>query len=134
MENQKIIFPKDINLIRKVYKLFVFGLPVLFVLRLFIGFEIELFENFLISYIIILFVYFGIKTKKDWVVTLILLSSIWGAINVLTHISTESKDVVSLTVNIVFGFLAVLFYVYSFMIFSRQKTKRFFNEKGTTII
>lgn len=131
---QKTAYPNDINLIRKVYKLFACVLPVLFLCRIAIGFEFELFVTFTITYCFIFFAYWGITLIKSWVVTLILINSIWGILNTLTHCSQGASDTISLALNIIFGSLSLIFYGYSFMVFSKRQTKEFFGDKGKTLI
>jgi len=131
---QKTAYPNDIDLVRKIYKLFTFGLPVLFIFRIELGFEFELFVTFIITYCFIFFAYWGLTKIKSWVVTLILINSIWGILNTLTHCFQGASDNISLATNIIFGSLSVLFYGYSFMVFSKRRTKEFFGDKGKTII
>ena len=131
---QKTTYPDDIDLVRKVYKFFVFGLPVLCLLRIALSFELELLVIFIISYCFIFFAYWGISRIKSWTVTLILINSIWGIWNTLIHCVQGATDFMSLATNIIFGSLAVLFYGYSFMVFSKRQTKEFFGDKGKTFI
>ena len=79
-------------------------------------------------------IFLGLKKVKSWVVILILISSYFGfLISILEFFQTKIVTGDDLLKK--FGMLCLIFFsAFQILIFSRSKTKRYFKEKGTTVI
>lgn len=108
----------------------------MFIIRCLIAdFEIELFlKKIVISFSIIFAAYYGINKGRSWAVSLILVSSTWGFLNTIIGFFTLTHDAIKTAVEIILGILLLAFYIYSLIVFTKQRTIEFFKEKGKILI
>jgi hypothetical protein len=102
---------------------------------LFLGFgDKPLMENkeTIISFLIYATTYFGLKSRKPWVVDFILIISAFGILRTLLSLSDYPADLYGL-VQRVFTFFWGLIFAYQIFYFSRKEVKMFFNDKGSTL-
>lgn len=78
--------------------------------------------------------FYGTFKIKSWVVTPVLVVSVFASFNlffdVMLYHPTTSVEIAKK----IFKILLCSFFLFQLAIFSRQKTRSFFNEKGTTFI
>jgi hypothetical protein len=95
--------------------------------------EYQRLGSYLIKIVFCSAAYYGIEKRKNWVVPVVLLLSAWGLINFFFYIfepsrSQNSQIIYYITSGI--GVTFLIFYIYSIFIFSKNKTRIFFNETG----
>lgn len=134
MQKEDIDIPKDILFIKRVYLFFVFLIPIIVIIKSAVSFEVSAILELGLSYFIISSIYYGIVKVKSWCTVLVQVYSAWGAISTLLNLSTGSSDIAELISNLIFGSLITIFYIFSFVVFTKRRTKIFFNETGVTFI
>lgn len=78
-------------------------------------------------------IYFGLRHRKEWVITLVLISSALNCIFCFFHIMQPAEDVKTL-IGKVFGLLLLLFFAYNIVFFRRSQVREVFADKDTLVI
>jgi hypothetical protein len=87
-----------------------------------------------ISLSIAIGIFYGIKASKSWVIILVLLFSYWGIIDSFLVILDKETDVLEKLVSRSLAVIQFIFEIYKIKIFSKVETKKYFKERGVTIV
>jgi len=79
-------------------------------------------------------IFYGIKTSRGWVVILVLLISYWGIIDSFLVFLGKEADFLEKLVTRSLALIQFIFEIYKLKIFSKLETKKYFNERGVTLI
>lgn len=82
----------------------------------------------IMSILLFLVVYIGLRLRREWLISLILLFSAWWLISTFLTSFQPAVDVPGLLSKIG-GILLVLFYAYQLYFFSRREVKSYFGVK-----
>ncbi len=120
-----------VNKIRKIYFVLiclgVFGVLILLGVSDKYGHKDSL--GVIITLIVYLMIYFGLRLRKKWVIPFVLISSAFGVLRTLLAILQPAEDIEA----IIHKFMAVimfLFYAYQLKFFSKREVRAFFRSEG----
>jgi hypothetical protein len=84
----------------------------------------------IINLFVFLFLYIGLRLRKNWFIPLVLISSAWLLLTTGLHILQPVADVFGLFAKI-FSMVFFMFYAYQMYFFSRREVKAYFCAKET---
>ncbi len=85
--------------------------------------------EFLVTWICQIFMYFGLRDKKSWIIPLITISSVFSFVFSLLAITEPSKNPIELITKILAD-LMVFFFVFQIHFFRRKEVGKFFMDSG----
>jgi hypothetical protein len=137
LDNQGSKAPFGVNFIRKCILILAIFLSLWIFFELIFGFSAlspkELGRAVLVC-VIDWMIFYGLRKLKSWVVILILISSYFAfllsALEFFQINIVNGDDLLKKFFQLCF----IFFFAFQIVIFSRSETKRYFKEKGTTII
>lgn len=86
----------------------------------------------LLSVLIYITIYFGLRQRRSWVIHLVLIVSAIGIFGKFLNIIHPVATSLELTIKL-FDVLLFIFYLYQLTFFSKREVKNIFGEKGKTI-
>ena len=122
-------YPPGVKFVRDIYILFL-------ILIAFLTFVAIATQNYttvgflIISFLICFAAFIGINKRKDWVVSVVLIASAWGILNVLVGLLESSPGKLVFILKAFLGLISLAFYLYCKFLFSKKETRLFFKEKG----
>ncbi len=125
--------PRRVRIIQRVYIVLACLSVLGFISGITRSSKKEFFEytgNSLINTFVYMAAYIGLKKQRNWVIPLVLITSILVFVQTLFAII---KPVVTITAFLakVIQFFILFFYWYQAFFFSRQEVKQYFSSKGT---
>ena len=137
LENHSSKVPFGVNFIRKCILILAIIFSAGIFLELLMGFSVLGIEGVIRSALqcsIFWVIYYGLKKVKSWTVILVLICAYFAFLaTILGFFQTKVVSGYDL-LNKFFQLCLIFFYAFQIMIFSRSETKRYFREKGTTVV
>lgn len=75
-------------------------------------------------------IYFGLRSKRKWLIPLVLIASAWFLLSTLLSTFQPAVDIMGLVTKAV-GMISVLFFAYQMHFFSKKEVKIYFGLEGT---
>lgn len=117
--------------IKRLYLLLVFSSVIAIIYEVIKRLDKEILTS-LLSLLVNMSVYLGLKQKKSWLIPLVLINSVMCAFMLLLTIVYPINDSHGLTRKF-FAVLLFIFYLYQLKFFSKREVKNIFGETGKTI-
>jgi hypothetical protein len=125
----------SINFIQKTYLVIICISVLVFIYKVFTNAVSEInIPSFILNFTLLLFIYWGIRSVKKWVVILVLLFAYVGLIRTLLNFLADYSDVAQLFAYRTLDLLFLCFFIYQIIVFSKKETKEYFGSKEKIII